>query len=94
MCLSTKNNECKQAIHLESTAKIQALLYCFLEKKKTQKTWTCAEAWLVEYPMLYQTRLIITPYLTNGFSHHYHLGESTSVLRGIGVIFRFYSIFR
>ena len=22
-------------------------------------------------------------YMTNGFSHHYHLGESTSVLRGI-----------
>ena len=25
----------------------------------------------------------LNPYLTNGFSHHYHLGESTSVLRGI-----------
>ena len=24
------------------------------------------------------------PYLTNGFSHHYHLGESTFILRDIG----------
>ena len=25
----------------------------------------------------------INPYLTNGFSHHYHLGESTFMFRGI-----------
>ena len=25
----------------------------------------------------------INPYLTNGFSHHYHLGESTFIFRGI-----------
>ena len=25
----------------------------------------------------------INPYLTNGFSHHYHLGESPSVFMGI-----------
>ena len=23
------------------------------------------------------------PYLTNGFSHHYHLGESTFIFRGV-----------
>ena len=23
------------------------------------------------------------PYLTNGFSHHYQLGESTSIFRGV-----------
>ena len=23
------------------------------------------------------------PYLTNGFSHHYHLGESTLIFRGV-----------
>ena len=27
--------------------------------------------------------ICLNPYLTNGFSHHYHLVESTSVLRGI-----------
>ena len=32
---------------------------------------------------LYHVFEVIKPYLTNGFSHHYHLGESTSVLRGI-----------
>ena len=25
----------------------------------------------------------INPYLTNGFSHYYHLGESTFIFRGI-----------
>ena len=25
----------------------------------------------------------INPYLTNGFSHHYHLGESTVNFRGV-----------
>ena len=25
----------------------------------------------------------INPYLTNGVSHHYHLGESTFIFRGI-----------
>ena len=31
----------------------------------------------------------INPYLTNGFSHHYHLGESTFILGVLGVIFIF-----
>ena len=26
---------------------------------------------------------ILNPYLTNGFSHHYHLGESTFIFRGV-----------
>ena len=26
----------------------------------------------------------INPYLTNGFSHRYHLDESTFIFRGIG----------
>ena len=25
----------------------------------------------------------INPYLTNGFSHYYHLGESTFIFRGV-----------
>ena len=29
------------------------------------------------------------PYLTNGFSHHYHLGESTFILRDISSDFEF-----
>ena len=29
------------------------------------------------------------PYLTNGFSHHYQLGESIFVLRGIRCDFKF-----
>ena len=29
------------------------------------------------------------PYLTNGFSHHYHLDESTSVLGGVRFFFFF-----
>ena len=36
----------------------------------------------------------INPYLTNGFSHHYHLGESTFILGASGKISKFYSIFR
>ena len=27
--------------------------------------------------------LLLNPYLTNGFSHHYYLGESTFIGRGI-----------
>ena len=27
--------------------------------------------------------ITFNPYLTNGFSHHYHLGESTFIFRGI-----------
>ena len=26
---------------------------------------------------------MINSYLTNGFSHHYHLGESTFIFRGV-----------
>ena len=26
---------------------------------------------------------LFNPYVTNGFSHHYHLGESTFIYRGI-----------
>ena len=26
---------------------------------------------------------ILNPYLTNGFYHHYHLGESTFIFRGV-----------
>ena len=33
-------------------------------------------------------------YLTNGFSHHYQLDESTFIFRGVRVIFIFYHIFR
>ena len=36
---------------------------------------------------------VFFPYLTNGFFHHYHLGESTFILGASGVIFIFYSIF-
>ena len=25
----------------------------------------------------------LNPYLTNGFSHHYHLGPSTIIIRGV-----------
>ena len=32
---------------------------------------------------------IINPYLTNGFSHHYHLEESTFILGALGVILNF-----
>ena len=36
----------------------------------------------------------INPYLTNEFSHHYKLEESTFILGVLGVIFIFYLIFR
>ena len=26
---------------------------------------------------------LVNPYLTNGFYHHYHLGESTFIFRGV-----------
>ena len=33
----------------------------------------------------------VNPYLTNGFSHHYQLGESTFIFRGIWSEFYFLS---
>ena len=38
--------------------------------------------------------LVFNPYLTNGFSHRYQLRESTFSLGVLGVILKFYSIFR
>ena len=35
----------------------------------------------------------INPYLPNGLSHHYHLGESTFVFRGFRSDFKFLSHF-
>ena len=35
----------------------------------------------------------INPYLTNGFSHHYQLGESTFIFRGVRSDFYFSSHF-
>ena len=35
----------------------------------------------------------LNPYMTNGFTHYYHLGESTLILRVSCVNFKFYSIF-
>ena len=32
---------------------------------------------------------LVNPYLTNGFSHHYHLGQSTFIIRGIRSDFEF-----
>ena len=37
--------------------------------------------------------MYINPYLTNGFSNHYHLGESNSVLGASGVILNFIQFF-
>ena len=36
---------------------------------------------------------LLNPYLTNGFSHHYKLGESTFIFRGARSGFYFYLIF-
>ena len=38
-------------------------------------------------------QLLITPYLTNGFSHCYQLGESTFIFRGVRSNFYFLSHF-
>ena len=35
----------------------------------------------------------LNPYMTNGFSHHYHLDESTVIIRDIMSDFEFYSFF-
>ena len=32
----------------------------------------------------------VNPFLTNGFSHHYHFGESTFFFRGVNFRFLFY----
>ena len=32
---------------------------------------------------IYCADCTFNPYLTNGFSHHYHLGESTFIFRGV-----------
>ena len=37
--------------------------------------------------------LVLNPYLTNGFSHHYQLGESTFIYRGVRSDFYFLSHF-
>ena len=37
--------------------------------------------------------LRLNPYLTNGFSHHYQLGESTFIFRGVRSKFQFLSHF-
>ena len=37
--------------------------------------------------------LILNPYLTNGFSHHYQLDESTFIFRGVRSDFQFLSQF-
>ena len=38
-------------------------------------------------------KVCINPYLMNGFSHHYQLGESTFIFRGVRSIFLFLSHF-
>ena len=38
-------------------------------------------------------RSLINPYLTNGFSHHYHLGESTFIVGGVMSDFYFLTHF-
>ena len=38
-------------------------------------------------------RNTLKPYLTNGFSHRYHLGESTFIFRGVRSFFYFLSYF-
>ena len=40
-----------------------------------------------------KTPASINPYLTNGFSHHYHLDESTFIFRGVRIDFYFLSDF-
>ena len=32
---------------------------------------------------LIRVLIVINPYLTNGFSHHYHLGESILIFRDV-----------
>ena len=32
---------------------------------------------------IYGDKTVVNPYLTNGFSHHNHLGESTFIFRGV-----------
>ena len=60
-------------------------------------SWVCTAAYVVYPPenRFYQLRswrlvtlvceidgiLLLNPYLMNGFSHHYHLGESTFIFR-------------
>ena len=38
-------------------------------------------------------RMVINPYFTYGFTHHYQLDESTFILGVLGVIFIFISFF-
>ena len=38
--------------------------------------------------------LKLIPIFNNGFSYHYHLGESTSIFRGVRSDFYFLLIFR
>ena len=49
---------------------------------------------LIESNLRTALSILVNPYLTNGFSHPYQLGESTFILGASGVFFKFYSIFR
>ena len=40
-------------------------------------------AYLIELIRLVWCERSLNPYLTNGFSHHYRLGESTFIFRGV-----------
>ena len=63
-----------------------AFVNCLLQTNtllSLQVSWKC-DALLVA----------INPYLTNGFSHPYHLGDSTSSFRGSRSDFIFVSFFR
>ena len=45
----------------------------------------------IEYDLQHVT--LVNLYLTNGFSHYYHLGESTFIFRGIRSDFQFLNKF-
>ena len=54
---------------------------------------TCMLSWRIVSLLVPGFGFYVNPYLTNGFSHHYHLDESTFILGVLRVIFIFISFF-
>ena len=61
-------------------------------RRKTSCTYTHLRSQIVRFP--FKIGRMINPYLTNGFAHSYHLGQSTFIIRDIRSDYEFYSLFR
>ena len=54
---------------------------------------TCVSLIIINYINMINRKQVLNPYLTNGFSHYYQLGECTFIFRGIRSDFQFLNKF-